>query len=105
MSRCVERVLPAYNRMVVFSTTDFAYHGHPEPLSCPPDRSRRSLALYYYTNGRPAEELSGKHSTLFQLRPGERARWKLRQLLKRLVPPILLDVARWIAARDAKHHD
>lgn len=61
MSRCVTRILPIFNRMAIFSTTDFSWHGHPDPLTCPPDRSRRSLALYYYTNGRPAEEVSLAH--------------------------------------------
>jgi hypothetical protein len=25
-------------------------HGQPDPLTCPEDRSRRSIALYYYTS-------------------------------------------------------
>jgi hypothetical protein len=68
MSRCEAKMLPIFNRVVLFSTTDFTYHGHPDPLQCPPGMTRKSLALYYYTNGRPAEEVSGKHSTLFQER-------------------------------------
>src|SRR5215469_4527619 len=32
MSRCEHRIPPLFNRMVVFSTTDDALHGHPEPL-------------------------------------------------------------------------
>jgi len=55
----------------VFSTTDFSFHGHPEPLTCPERWSRKSIALYYYTNGRPASEASDPHSTLYQRRPGE----------------------------------
>ena len=72
MSACEVKVLPVFNRMVVFSTTDFSYHGHPEPLACPEGMTRKSLALYYYTNGRPAHEVSARHSTLFrERRPGE----------------------------------
>ena len=71
MTECRQRVLPIANRVVVFNTTDYSYHGHPEPLACPPGRTRRSLALYYYTNGRPAEELSSPRTTAFQPRPGE----------------------------------
>ncbi|MGH3141878.1 MAG: 2OG-Fe(II) oxygenase, partial [Gaiellales bacterium] len=74
MSRCERRILPIFNRCVIFSTTDFSYHGHPEPLTCPDDMTRKSLALYYYSNGRPAEELSDAHSTLFKSRPGEQMR-------------------------------
>jgi len=45
----VKDVSPVANRIVIFTTDTTSYHGHPVPLSCPPDRSRRSLALYYYS--------------------------------------------------------
>ncbi len=71
MSRAVVRVLPVFNRLVVFNTTDTSYHGHPVPLACPPERCRRSIAVYYYSNGRPEHERSAPHSTLYQKRPGD----------------------------------
>jgi hypothetical protein len=92
MQSARKKIFPHYNRLVVFNTTATSFHGHPEPLGCPPDRSRRSIALYYYTNGRPVEEAAGVRPTLFQLRPGERRRWKIRQVLRRFVPPILNDI-------------
>lgn len=72
MSKCVKKILPVMNRCAVFSTTDDSYHGHPDPIQCPEGMFRRSIALYYYTNGRPAAELSRRHSTLYKRRPGER---------------------------------
>ena len=36
---CERRILPVFNRTVVFSTTDFSFHGHPTPLACPPAMS------------------------------------------------------------------
>ncbi|MHC3467679.1 2OG-Fe(II) oxygenase [Streptomyces sp. 7R007] len=93
MTHAVTRLFPRFNRFVVFATTDFAYHGHPEPLTCPPGRTRRSLALYYYTNGRPAEERASAHSTLYRMRPGERGD-RARRAVERVTPPILLDAAR-----------
>jgi hypothetical protein len=69
MTRCVRSYAPVFNRCVIFSTTDDSFHGHPNPLECPAERSRNSLALYYYTAGRPLDELSSPHSTLFQERP------------------------------------
>lgn len=66
MNACVRRVEPLFNRMVVFSTTEVSFHGHPEPMTCPPDRVRRSLALYYYTYERLTED---PHSTLWRDRP------------------------------------
>ena len=71
MEHAVERIAPVVNRLVVFATTDTSFHGHPDPLTCPAGVRRRSLALYYYTNGRPEHEQSDPHSTLHQVRPGE----------------------------------
>lgn len=75
MSKCVKKIAPIFNRMAMFSTTGNSYHGHPNELTCPPDRTRRSIALYYYTNGRPAGELSADQkdriTTTFAARKGE----------------------------------
>lgn len=72
MSGCARRVLPVFNRMLIFSLTDWAFHGHPEALTCPVDRNRKSLAVFYYTNGRPdGEVMDGKHNSLYLPRPGE----------------------------------
>jgi len=73
MTRCYQRILPIFNRCVIFNTNDFSYHGHPDPLTCPEGMSRKSLALYYYTNGRPTHELdgTGKHSTIFRGRTAD----------------------------------
>ncbi len=107
MTACKKKILPTYNTMAIFSTTDFSYHGHPDPLKCPEGMSRKSLALYYYSNGRPAEEISPKsHDTLFQARKTSQAdkvafaendRFKTKQLLKDCVPPII-----WKAVRSMK---
>ncbi len=73
MRTCVRRVVPSLGRMVVFSTTDVSFHGHPHPLACPPERARISIALYYYTAGRPERERSEPHSTLYKTLPEARA--------------------------------
>ena len=70
MAERVQRIAPVAGRVVVFSTTSTSYHGNPEPVACPPGGARRSLALYYYTNGRPEEERAGRHTTLYQT-PGQ----------------------------------
>ena len=71
MSRCEKRIVPLFNRCVIFNTTSTSYHGHPDPLNCPEGITRRGIALYYYTNGRPEDEKRAPHPTLWQLRPGE----------------------------------
>lgn len=56
-------VFPELGNVVIFSTTDKSWHGHPEPLTCPKDRSRKSIALYYYT----APEMDWKaNDTIFR---------------------------------------
>ena len=73
MQFCKKKISPDFNKMVIFSTTDFSNHGHPEPLKCPKNKSRKSLALYYFSNGRPQEEILDKNlknRTLFKSRAG-----------------------------------
>jgi len=66
MSACREKILPLFNRTVIFSTTDTSFHGHPHPLTAPEGMSRKSVSLYYYTAGRPENERSAPHDTLFK---------------------------------------
>lgn len=60
----VKSIAPIFNRVVIFDTSNYSYHGHPRPLMCPPDRSRKSIALYYYTALKPEGEID-PHITLF----------------------------------------
>ena len=60
----VTAVSPIFNRVVIFDTSNYSYHGHPHPLMCPPDRSRKSIALYYYTAQKPEGEID-PHTTIF----------------------------------------
>jgi len=73
MTNCVRKVLPVFNRTVIFSTSSNSFHGHPDPVICGNQESRKSLALYYYSNGRPEEDVFSpeEHSTLWQARPGK----------------------------------
>lgn len=93
MTRAEQKVLPIFNRCAIFSTTSFSYHGHPTPLACPPDRTRKSIATYYYSNGRPEEEVTEVHSTLFQETPEEKrpVQKAVRNALRAITPPIIVD--------------
>jgi Rps23 Pro-64 3,4-dihydroxylase Tpa1-like proline 4-hydroxylase len=93
MRYCQAKVLPVFNRVMIFGTTDYTYHGHPDPLQCPDGMTRKSLALYYFSNGRPAEELSGEHSTLFRARDEKDFALSLNQRIRKVasdcLPPII----------------
>ena len=60
-------VTPLMNRCVIFETNEISWHGFPT-IRLPEgkrDLSRRSFALYYYTDSRPADELAPEHSTIY----------------------------------------
>ena len=81
MNRCEVVVPPLANRVVVFSTNADSFHGHPEPMRCPPGTARRSLALYYFT----VEEHPVVRSTEYRARPGDGARSILIYLDKQVL--------------------
>jgi len=71
MKKCQKKIQPVFNRMVIFSTTDFSNHGHPIALNCPINKSRKSIAIYYFSKGRPKNEIKAdykKNTTLFKNR-------------------------------------
>ena len=73
MKNCKQKILPSFNKMVIFSTTDFSNHGHPDPIECPTNISRKSIALYYFSKGRPKNEILNedqKNRTYFKNRVG-----------------------------------
>lgn len=87
-------VSPDFNIAILFSTNSKTYHGHPDTLNCPENISRKSLALYYFSIGRPSGEIIGKHhGTLFKKRVGEKFRTsnlvKLQKIAKDICPPFI----------------
>jgi Rps23 Pro-64 3,4-dihydroxylase Tpa1-like proline 4-hydroxylase len=73
MLKCQKKILPMFNRMVIFSTNDYSNHGHPDPIVCPNYISRKSIALYYFSKGRPVSDIklnNIKNKTYFKNRLG-----------------------------------
>lgn len=94
MEACKASILPTFNTMVIFSTTSNSFHGHPHPVVCSESESRKSLALYYYTNGRPDEEIIQdleSHSTLYQKKGSPVTAGKI---IKAITPPLVFDFVR-----------
>lgn len=56
-------IAPLGGRCVIFETNDNTWHGHPEPLQCPENVQRRSMALYFYTKEPPSEPA---HTTIYR---------------------------------------
>jgi hypothetical protein len=47
---CITKIENKFNRAVLFNTTQNSWHGLPEPLRCPANIARRSLAVYYVSD-------------------------------------------------------
>ena len=62
------KVFPKINNAVIFRTDTESNHGFPDPITCPKNISRKSLALYYYISD----------NSLFKRTKYFYARWKRR---------------------------
>ena len=81
MSQCEQKVLPKFNRVAIFNTDDHSFHGHPDPLTCPQDKSRNSIALYYLTE--PRENASPRPRARFFKRPQDPDDLELEEFRKK----------------------
>lgn len=72
--KCLKKIAPIFNRLVIFDSHDKSFHGLPDPINFLEDTPRRSILLYYYTKEpRPSDQIvvNEPHSAL----------WKKRNLL------------------------
>ena len=94
VTECVTKISNKGNRLVIFNTDERSWHGHPNPLACPEDVYRHSIAFYYYTEGRPANEVAPEHNTIFRLRPGEVLKHTVYDRLLLLIPSFVRNFLR-----------
>lgn len=82
MRQCAQKILPVFNRCAIFNTDDDSFHGLPEPIQCPEDMTRKSIALYYFTE---EEHTPRKRATNYQARPEDGSKriwiWLDKQVL------------------------
>jgi hypothetical protein len=63
-----EKIAPIFNRCVIFNTDKDSYHGVPDPILCPEEDTRKSIALYYFTEEAVRPTLI---STNYKARPSD----------------------------------
>lgn len=68
MKECRQKISPVFNRVVLFNTDEDSFHGLPEPIQCPEGMTRKSIALYYFTEEKTAPK---KRATNYRARPDD----------------------------------
>ena len=96
MKRKAHSISPIFNRCVIFNTDANSYHGHPDPLNCPSNITRKSIALYYYTASKAIYEEVPSNTTMYVSRPNENTltkrnalKLRVQNYVKDFFPPIL----------------
>ena len=95
VSKCYASVVPKFNQMCMFTTSDISYHG-VTAVKCPAGRSRKSFAAYYYTKEAPDHWDGTSNNTIFKARPEEKfkgnvlmplqsAKLRLKQVVKKII--------------------
>lgn len=82
MKGVVTKIAPIFNRCAIFNTDEDSYHGLPDPILCPEDMTRKSIALYYFTEEATAPTL---RATNYRARPDDGAKAILIWLDKKAV--------------------
>ena len=95
-SKCIKSIQPIFNRCVVFNTDATSYHGHPDPLNTPPEITRKSAALYYYTASKEIYNETPALTTMYKARSSDSLGIKKSVLvssfynyMKDYLPPVL----------------
>jgi 2OG-Fe(II) oxygenase superfamily len=76
-----------FNRTLIFPTTDTSLHGFPAPMTCPENRSRKSISLFYWT----MDEGAVKTAQNINFLPGKR-QTRLKAAVRAFIPPVLFEV-------------
>ncbi len=75
MQRLAARAAPIANTCLIFNTDTSTWHGHPNPITCPEDRARLTMAFWYFVDEPDAVRVST------QYRPQPSDRWLKRVLI------------------------
>ncbi len=72
MTECKKKISPKINNCVIFRTDKESNHGFPDPIACPNNIKRKSIAIYYYIKEKNILPVTLKKRKLFH------AVWKKR---------------------------
>ena len=76
-----KQIVPVFNRAAIFDTTCNSWHGLPEPLTCPSNQYRKSMAVYYLA--KPAADIDPRGKALFAPTDDQKNDKEVLELIKR----------------------
>jgi Rps23 Pro-64 3,4-dihydroxylase Tpa1-like proline 4-hydroxylase len=82
VTECGQAYTPAFNRCVIFETSDISYHGYSK-ITVPENVTRKSFFCYYYTDVQ--DKNISYHDTIFKARPSEGAVKKIKTDVKEML--------------------
>ena len=79
--KLIKSIAPKFNRAVIFDTTQNSWHGLPDPIKCPKNEYRKSLAVYYLCD--PPEKVSKRGKALFAPSESQKGDKEVLDLIKK----------------------
>lgn len=71
LNKCVNKILPSFNKMVIFSNTCNAWHGNPEPVNILDDERRIFVTISYLSNQHSNGFENNREKAYFISRPDD----------------------------------
>ncbi len=66
---CVNRILPSFNKLILFTCDDYSWHGNPVPISCPNKEKRIFITLSYVSKNHGEHFTNTRQKAFFVRRP------------------------------------
>ena len=77
----ITSVWSKFNRAVIFDTTQNSWHGLPNPLDCPSEETRKSMAAYFLCE--PSVSVDQRGKALFAPTPDQEGQQGIAELIKK----------------------
>ncbi len=81
MTKMEKIVMPHLNRVLIFETSNISYHGYSK-ITLPPEVTRKSFYVYFYTELEDKSLLNSYHDTIFKAKPSDTVLKKVQTTAK-----------------------
>ena len=71
LHECVTRILPSFNKLILFTCNDYSWHGNPTPVSCPNGNKRIFVTISYVSDNHGEHFKNMRQKAFFVKLPSE----------------------------------